>query len=170
MRKTILLGALFLMSVLALQAQERYGHINLGNLIAQMPQAIAANDSLEVIQASKVAVAQAKAAQFERDAGDFIRKVQAGELTPVQQQQQQAALEQRQAEVQQLEQVIALEMENERNRMLEPIVDRAMEAIEAVAEENDFAMIFDTSIFGAIMYAAEAEDVMPMVKAKLGIE
>ena len=35
---------------------------------------------------------------------------------------------------------------------------------------NGEIMVFDTSIFGAIMYAKDTDDIMPLVKAKLGIE
>ena len=41
--------------------------------------------------------------------------------------------------------------------------------VEQVAQENNFQLIFDTSMFNAVLFAAESEDVMPMVKAKLGI-
>ena len=54
--------------------------------------------------------------------------------------------------------------------MLEPIVARAESAISEVAKENGYVMIFDTSVFNAVMYAQETEDIMPLVKKKLGIE
>ncbi len=170
MKKILLVSALVLSALATLTGQDRYGHLNFGNLIAQMPEAIAANDSLEIMQAGMVAQGEAMAAQFQRDASEFIKQVQSGTLTPVQQQTQQQALEQRQVEIQNFEQVIVQQIGEARNRMLEPIVARAEEAIEGVAKENGFVMIFDTSVFNSVMYAAETEDIMSMVKAKLGIE
>lgn len=158
------------MTLASLVAQERYGHLNFGNLIAQMPEAVAANDSLEVIQAGMVAQGEAMAAQFQRDATAFIQKVQGGTLTPVQQQEQQQALEKRQVEIQNYEQVIVQTVGQTRNQMLEPIVTRAQDAIAKVAKDNGFVMVFDTSIFNAVMYADETEDLMDLVKAELGIE
>ncbi len=170
MKKIFLISALFLFSAATLIGQDRYGHLNFGNLIAQMPEAIAANDSLEVMQATMVAQGETKAAQFQRDATAFIKAVQEGNLTPVQQQNQQAALEKRQLEIQQFEQVIIQAIGAKRNEMLEPIVARAESAISEVAKENGYVMIFDTSVFNAVMYAQETEDIMPLVKKKLGIE
>lgn len=170
MKKILLVSALVLSALATLTGQERYGHLNFGNLIAQMPEAIAANDSLEIIQAQMVARGEAMAAQFQRDATAFIKQVQGGNLTPVQQQTQQQALEKRQVEIQNFEQEIIQTIGAKRNQMLEPIVSRAEGAIESVAKENGFVMIFDTSVFNAVMYAAETEDIMPMVKEKLGIE
>lgn len=170
MKKILLVSTLFLATLATLVAQERYGHLNLGNLIAQMPEAVAANDSLEIMQAGMVAQGEAMAAQFQRDAAEFIKQVQGGTLTPVQQQEQQTALEKRQLEIQNFEQVIVQSIEASRNEMLNPIVTRAQNAIEAVAKENGFVMVFDTSIFGAIMYAEESEDIMDLVKAELGMD
>ena len=170
MKKIILLSAVLIVSLISLQGQDRYGHLNLGNLIAQMPEAVAANDSLEIMQATMVATGETMAQQFQRDATAFVKAVQGGGLTPGKQQAQQAALEKRQLEIQNYEQVIINTIGQKRNEMLAPIVERAQAAIDEVAKENGFLMIFDTSIYGAIMYAQEAVDIMPLVKAKLGIE
>lgn len=169
MKKILLLSTL-LIGLLSLQAQDRYGYLNFGNLIAQMPEATLANDSLEIMQATMVATGETMAQQFERDATAFVKKVQAGVLTQIQQQNQQAALEKRQLEIQNFEQVIINTIGAKRNEMLAPIIERAQAAIDEVAEENNLVMVFDTSIFGAIMYASETEDIMALVKAKLGIE
>ncbi len=170
MKKILLVSTLVLGSLIALTGQDRYGHLNFGNLIAVMPEAIAANDSLEIMQATMVARGEAMAAQFQRDASAFIKDVQGGTLTPVQQQERQAALEKRQVDIQQFEQEIVQAMGASRNQMLEPIIEKAQQAIEDVAKENGYVMIFDTSVFNAVMFADEAEDVMELVKTKLGIE
>jgi outer membrane protein len=170
MKKLILLGAVLVVSLVSVRAQKLYGHLNFGNLIAQMPQAVAANDSLEIMQATMVATGETMAQQFQRDASAFIKAVQGGGMTPVKQKEQQAALEKRQQEIQNYEQVIINTIGKQRNQMLKPIVARAQAAIDAVAKENGYVMVFDTSIFGAIMYAQETVDIMPLVKAKLGIE
>ncbi|MEL6655191.1 MAG: OmpH family outer membrane protein [Bacteroidota bacterium] len=170
MKKILLVSTLVLGSLIALTGQDRYGHLNFGNLIAVMPEAIQANDSLEIMQATMVARGEAMAAQFQRDASAFIKDVQSGILTPVQQQERQAALEKRQVEIQNFEQEIVQTMGATRNQMLEPIIARAQQAIDDVAKENGYVMIFDTSVFNAVMFADETEDIMDMVKAKLGIE
>ena len=169
MKKILLLGAVFVVCLTSVRAQKLYGHLNFGNLIAQMPEAVAANDSLEIMQATMVATGETMAQQFQRDATAFIKAVQDGGLPPVKQQQQQAALEKRQAEIQNYEQVIINTIGKKRNEMLKPIVARAQAAIDEVAKEKGYVMVFDTSIFGAIMYAKDTDGIMPLVKAKLGI-
>ena len=52
--------------------------------------------------------------------------------------------------------------------LITPILDKARKAIEDVAKEGKFTYIFDAST-GNILYAAESENVLPLVKAKLGL-
>jgi outer membrane protein len=170
MKKILLLSAVLFISLMSVQAQDKYGHLNFGNLIAQMPEAVAANDSLEIMQATMVATGETMAQQFQRDATAFIKEVQGGGLPPVKQQERQAALEKRQLEIQNYEQVIINTIGKKRNEMLKPIVARAQAAIDEVAKENGYVMVFDTSIFGAIMFAEDTVDILPLVKTKLGIE
>lgn len=165
----MLFSAFLLIGLTSIQAQ-RYGHLNLGNLISVMPEAVAANDSLKMIQEAMVAKGEEMAAQFKQDYIKFATDVKAGNLTPKVQQEQEESLSKRQQELGSLEQIIGQAIEQKRNELLAPILERAQDAIKAVAQENGYQFVFDTSIFGAIMFAEESEDLMPLVKAKLGIK
>ncbi|PSR14357.1 MAG: hypothetical protein DA408_19060 [Bacteroidetes bacterium] len=169
MRNFLLFSAFLLIGLTSIQAQ-RYGHLNLGNLISVMPEAVAANDSLKMIQEAMVAKGEEMAAQFKQDYIKFATDVKAGNLTPKVQQEQEESLSKRQQELGSLEQIIGQAIEQKRNELLAPILERAQDAIKAVAQENGYQFVFDTSIFGAIMFAEESEDLMPLVKAKLGIK
>ena len=59
-------------------------------------------------------------------------------------------------------------MNEKRQELLAPILRRVDDAIREVGKENGFQFIFDESI-GAILFDGNAEDVMPLVKAKLGL-
>src|ERR1700744_6174037 len=50
-----------------------------------------------------------------------------------------------------------------------PILDKADKAIQAVAKEKNYDYVFDKS-GGMLLFAKEADDIMPLVKAKLGIK
>ena len=53
--------------------------------------------------------------------------------------------------------------------MLKPIVDRAKKAIEEVGKENGYTYIFDAGV-GAVLYSQDSDDIMPLVKKKLGLK
>ena len=59
-------------------------------------------------------------------------------------------------------------MQKKEQELLEPILAKARTAIENVAKEGEFTYIFDSSM-GSILYANESENVMSLVKNKLGL-
>jgi outer membrane protein len=51
---------------------------------------------------------------------------------------------------------------------LKPIIDKAKKAIEDVAKENGYTYIFDSSV-GVLLYYENSDDIMTLVKKKLGL-
>jgi len=169
MRKAFILVAALVLSATAVQAQ-KYGHINFGNLISAMPETDAADAELEAYQKQLVQQGEQMAEEFQEEYGQFVTEVQSGSLPPKQQQEQQAKLQAKQQEILAYEQQIRQMVQEKRQELLAPIVERAEAAVQEVAKENGFVMIFDSSAFNAVLFAQESTDVMSMVKAKLGIE
>lgn len=169
MRKVLAFCA-FICLIMTAQAQDRYGHLNFGNLVSMMPASAEANTALEQLQQKLVADGEAQAQAFQTKYLAFAKSAQEGNLTTKQISEQQAALEAEQQQIVALEQQIAQQIELKRQELLGPIIESAQQAVEEVAKENNFVLVFDTSIFGAVLFAEETEDLMPLVKAKMGIE
>ncbi len=169
MKQFLLLGAMVLSAAVTLPAQ-KYGYLNLGNLIASMPETEAANSELEAYQNQLIAKGEEMATAFQEKYGQFASDVQNGVLSPVQQQERQEALQAEQQEIVNYEQEIRQQVTAKRQELLEPIFSKAEEAIDAVAKENGYVMIFDTSSFNAVLFASESDDIMDLVKAKLGLQ
>jgi outer membrane protein len=51
---------------------------------------------------------------------------------------------------------------------MQPVISKATAAIEAVAKENKISYVFDTSK-GEFLVVPDSEDILPLVKKKLGI-
>jgi outer membrane protein len=168
MRK-ILAFCAFLLILGTIQAQDRYGHLNFGNLVALMPETEAANSELEAYQQQLVAKGETMAKEWQTDAAAFMKAVQGGDLTPKVQQERQAALEKRQQEIQAYEQEVAQLVGAKRQELLAPIIEKAQTTVNTVAQDNGFVLVFDTSIFGAVLFAEDSEDLMPLVKKQLGL-
>lgn len=60
-------------------------------------------------------------------------------------------------------------IQKKQTELLQPIIDKAKKAIEDVAKENGFTYIFDSSV-GVILYDGGGEDIMGLVKKKIGIK
>lgn len=170
-RKTpiFLVLALLIGSVtLSAQTPPKYGHMNLGNLLESMPETKAANDKLKVYADSLTAVDEKLTKAFQEAYAKLEKEYNAGEITPVQAQTRQAELQKQQEDIQKFEQQAQQMIAARREDLLKPILTRVEDAVKAVATENSYLMIFDTSS-GAFLFAAESDDVSPLVKKKLGM-
>ena len=52
----------------------------------------------------------------------------------------------------------------------EETAKNAQDAINAVAKEKGYSYIFDSTPGGTLIFAQESDDILPLVKAKLGIK
>jgi len=166
---TVLLLALLAFNVDSAFAQEKYGHLNSGNLLEQLPQVKAADEQLAKYREELMAEGEKMAQTFQTKAQAFMEKAQAGELTPVEQQTQEQQLQAERQKIIEYEQTISNKVKQRRQELLDPILAKVQKAIDDVGQENGYVMIFDTSIFNAVLFAKDSDDVMPLVKAKLGL-
>lgn len=149
---------------------QKFGHLNVGNLLLLMPETNAANDSMKVFQDSLVNTGESRAKAVEAEIQAFVKEYQAGNLTPAQSQKQQAELEAKRKVILDYEQEVAQLVAQKREMLLGPILEKLQQAINDVGKEQGYYMIFDTSVINAILFAKESDDVTPLVKAKLAIE
>ena len=170
-RKTSFILAVLVFSALALAAQTeqpKYGHMNLGNLLDQMPQTKVAEDSLKVFAAVLSGQDSVMTQAFQKAYLQLQKEYNDGGLTAVQVQQRQAELQKQQQDIQAFEEKAQQNLEAKRAELLNPILNKIKEAITAVAKENGFLMVFDVST-GSMLFASETIDVTALVKKKLGL-
>ena len=165
--KSYILFAACLLLAPSLTMAQKYGHLNFGNLISSLEETKAADSELEAYQKQLVSKGEEMAAAWQKEAQAFAQKVQSGSLAPKVQQETQAKLEEERNKILAYEQEVSQKVQAKRQELLEPLITKAEKAIQDVAKENGYVMIFDTSVFNAILFAQETDDVMELVKAKL---
>ena len=75
-----------------------------------------------------------------------------------------------QERIQVFQQQAEQDLGNQRVALFKPIQDKAVKAVNDVAAENGFTYIFDTA-GGALVYTSpESQDILALVKAKLGLK
>jgi outer membrane protein len=92
-----------------------------------------------------------------RTMSDIIRQTKEREL---------ADLETR---IQTFQQQADTDLQNKQIELLQPMLDKAKDAIQAVAKENGYTYIFDVGT-GAFLYYEKGDNILPLVKAKLGLK
>lgn len=145
---------------------QKFGHIDSQALLEAMPE----RDSLQTVLQDQATMYDAELTnmqgEFQKKYEDYLAK---GATLP------QAIRTQRETELRTLEQgmqdaatTFQTELGRLEQELFTPMIERAKTAIEKVGETNGFTYIFDVSV-GATLYNG-GEDIMPLVKAELGIK
>ena len=164
--KILVLAAMMLSSV-AINAQ-KFGFLNSNQLLAELPEVKSADSELETFQAQLVTSGEKMVKDLDAKIQTYSKQAQEGTLSQVQMQQKEAELTQEQQKIQAYELEVQNKILKKREEVLQPIMDRVKTAIEEVGKENGYTMIFDSNA-GTILHASESENVMALVKAKLGM-
>ena len=159
---------LALLSILTLSsiAQNKFGYIDSQELLMLMPERKTAETevanfakSLEAQLGSMTAEYQQSVQEYQANESTFSDLVKQDKVAEI------TGLEQR---IQSFQQNAQQSLQTKEQELLEPILAKARKAIEDVATEGNFTYIFDKSS-GNILYAKESENVIALVKKKLGL-
>ena len=148
---------------------QKYGHLNSGNLIMSIPEAQAAEKELATYRDQLISALEEKGKLIQADALKLQQDYDAGTLSQVKAEEKQAAIVKKGQGLRQEEIEVGNKVAKKREELLKPILDKIDVALKEVGKEGKYTMIFDTGIFNALLYIEDSDDVMPLVKAKLGL-
>ena len=166
MKKVLFTLATSLAVMLSVQAQSKFGYLNSNELLAMMPESQSMQEELQTYAKGLESQLTAMQAEYEKKVveyqqnetsyTDIIKEDKIREIEGIQQ---------RVVEFQKNAQQSLSEKEAE---LFTPIREKAMAAIDKVAREGNYTFIFDSGA-GSFLYAAESENVLNLVKSKLGL-
>ncbi|HRI00052.1 MAG TPA: OmpH family outer membrane protein [Saprospiraceae bacterium] len=158
-----------LVSSYAMQAQgQKFGYLNSQALLAELPEVKAAEAEVQALQTQLEKKGQQMVQDLEAKYKELQRKEASGEISPKALEEEAKMLKGKEAELGQYESEMQKKLIEKRQEKLQPVIDKVNQAIKAVAAENQFTYIFDSSA-GILLYAQESLDVTALVKTKLGI-
>ncbi len=162
----ILMIGVFAVSTANAQAK-KLGHINSQELVNLMPEAKAASDSLKTFAGAIQGEYERMTAELKKLAEDF----EAGKagMSEIIRQSKINELNDKQGRLTEFEKLGNEEVSKKEQELFKPISDKALKAIEDIAKEKGYQYIFDKAR-GGLLYAGETDDVLPLVKAKLGLK
>ncbi len=168
--KRILL--LFAVSASMLAAQtataQKIAHINVDELISLMPETQAAESEM-----------QKYAQQLEKDLEEMQTEAQAkyqnllnnqNNWTQLRITKEQEELEGMAQRIQQYQVQAQQDLQKKQMELMEPIIEKAQNAINGVARDKGYTYVLDSSQSkGVVIYVEKGEDILPLVKAKMGL-
>ncbi len=170
MKKIISILTLSIVLSLGAQAQgQKIGHINSLELLSVMPEMLKAQEEVKKY-------AKTFEDQLTKMQGEYKEKVEAYQKMAKDPKTSEAIKEVKVNEIQDLEQRILKlnksgeqKVQEKEQELTEPILKKADDAIKAVAKEKGYSYIIDASS-GALLHAEDKDNLLPAVKAKLGIK
>lgn len=167
MKKIILIAAGLAFSVANFaQGTLKLGYINSQELLSIMPEVQQSNKDIEMFAKTYQDQLEGMEKEYEKK----VKEYQASEKTMTE-----AVKEVKQKEIidlqnrlQSTEQSAQEKITQKKQELFKPLLDKADKAIKDVAQEKGYDYIFDVG--AGLLYAKPTDDILPLVKAKLGIK
>ena len=170
MKKTsliiVLFSALFSFSTFAQQTL-KFGHINSTELIQLMPQTKQADSTLKRFGESLDSQLKGMTAEYQNKLQSYQQKMDSmPDAVKSIKEKELSDLGQR---IQDFQQTAQESIQKKKEEIYGPILKKAEDAIKEIAKEKSYSYIFDTSL-GSVIYAQDSDNILSMVKAKLGLK
>lgn len=164
--KSVLTFTTILFFNLALMGQ-KLGHINGQKLVEHMPEYKAAYEQLNTYKQQYEEALKKMQTEYEGMITEYQKAEQTGSTPKVILEQKVRDIEAKRQGILDFQEQASADVQNEEQRKLEPVLNKAKDAIEAVAKAQNFTYVFDASS-GTLLYMG-GEDVTKPVCAHMGI-
>ncbi len=165
----ITLIVIVLMSGVSMFAQNnfKFGHINSQELISSMPEYDSAQVALQNFAKGLQDQAEVMQVEYNKKLQDY--QAEMNNLTELIRQTKEEELMSIQQRIQSFNQSAQQNMQTKQGEVMQPIIEKAQKAIKDVGAENDFTYIYDIAGGSILYFSADSEDVLPLVRKKLGM-
>ncbi|MCB9193075.1 MAG: OmpH family outer membrane protein [Flavobacteriales bacterium] len=167
MKQLILTACLLLAGTPALMAQNaKLGHIDRQALMLMLPERPDAEKKMQDFAKTLDDRLKAMGAEYQQKIADYQSK--SATMTQTEKEVAQREISDLEQRIQDAQDKAQDDLAKQEQELLKPMVARTDSAITAVAKEKGFSYIFDSSA-GFVLYSDGGDDIMPLVKAKLGL-
>lgn len=165
--KAVLLVAFMLTATIAWsQANLKLGHIDSQALIELMPEKDSVETQLMAYQRSLEEQIGAMYLEYQNKVQDYQNNVDG--MSDIIKQTKEREIADLETRINEFQQSAESTFGAKQQELYDPLITKARDAITAVAIANGFTYILDVSM-GTVLYFDSGEDVLPLVKAKLGL-
>lgn len=171
MNRIILLLTLLLLPCLASAQTEqgKFGVVNTEALINLLPETAQVNQEIKTLSDRYESEIQKRTEEYQTKLNEFL--TQKDSLPSIIQDAREQEIGRIQQQVYELRRFALDDLQQQQKEKMSPIIDRVQQAIATVGDREGFIYIIDQQQGGLVYYSPfRCIDVMPMVKAELGIE
>ncbi|GAA4454086.1 OmpH family outer membrane protein [Rurimicrobium arvi] len=169
MKRIILVAcAAFTLIATKVNAQSlKIGHINSQELLSLMPEVKKADADLKTYAKSFEDQLETMGKDYQKKIADY--QGQEKTMTDAVKEVKQKEITDLGARIESTQKSAEEKVATKKQELFKPILDKAEKAIKDVAKEKGFDYVFDLST-GSVLVSRDADNMLPAVKAKLGIQ
>ncbi len=150
-------------------AQQKIGHINVDELLSIMPETQAAEKEIQKYASQLDGDSQAMQQEYQTKLMNYQSNRDSWTQLRIQKEEQE--LQAMGERIMQFNQSAQQDLQSKQMDLMLPIIEKAQESVNKVAEANGFSYILDASPSKAVViYLEKGEDILPLVKAEMGIQ
>ncbi|MEM9000285.1 MAG: OmpH family outer membrane protein [Bacteroidota bacterium] len=164
-KKMVVAIVLFVAATGFVNAQGKVAHINVQQLLSEMPEMKAAQAELKKLQETYRADIESSMTELKNKYTQYSNE--ATSKSEEENQKRAVELQGYEKNIQEAEQAALQEMQKKQQELFAPISDKAKAAIEKVAATQGFEYVIDASP-GLSLIVAKGKDLLPEVKQELG--
>jgi outer membrane protein len=165
LKKVAVAVVLFIAATSFVQAQSKIAHINVTELLSQMPEMKAAQAELRKLEETYRADIQSSLDELKNKLTQYNNE--ASSMSQEENQKRALELQGFERNIGEAQQAAQQELAQKQSELFEPISKKAKEAIEKVAATQGYDYVVDASP-GAGVIVAKGKDLLPDVKQQLG--
>lgn len=168
MKKILFLLAVIISVSTFGQGKQKFGHINSNDLLLAMPENQQAREALQQHSKELETQLMAMQAELEQKYNDYLAKKDS--LSTLIQQTRETELQDLNTRIQSFQQTAQQDLQAKEQELLQPIIEKARNTIREISKEQGYTYVFDTSTGALVYWPEESDDLLPLVKTKLGIQ
>ncbi len=165
LKKLALIVVVFIAATSFVQAQSKIAHINVSELLSQMPEMKAAQGELKKLQETYKADIESSVSELKNKYTQY--QSEAASMSEEENQKRAQELQGYEKNIGEAQQAAQEELSKKQAELMEPISKKAIAAIEKVAAAQGFDYVVDASP-GSGIIVAKGKNLLPEVKQELG--
>lgn len=151
------------------QAQDlKFGHINIQELVMQLPDKIAADKELQTEATKLQEQLQVMQQDLQKKYNDYM--TQRDSLPDLIRATKEKEIQDYEQRMQQYSQMAQQSIGQKEQQLLQPIITKVQKAIDEVGQAQGLIYIFDISSQVVVYHSDKSIDCAPLVKTKLGVQ
>ena len=168
MLKKIIIAAIVALPLTISAQSAKFGYCNSQDIIPKMQEYVDAEAKLKAVQEQYTTEGKKIEAELQKKYQAYEEMSKSATTTDAQRKTAEDELQALSQKYQNFMQAAQQDIQQQQQQQMAPVMQKFNDAVQSVGKENAFTFIYETT---ALIYTgADAQDVTPLVKAKLGVK